>query len=140
MAAALGRRGPEDLSPIPGGSALTEIRPMVDALNGRFGKVALARERERNFTAFAAHELRTPLAGLKTQVQVALAARDAEERDGALRQTLVAVDRTNRLVQQPLAPSQLDDSTAAREQEGVVVGGLKRGGKGKSVAEGGEFG
>src|SRR5690606_21907048 len=88
LAHGLEARGPEDLSPVSVGSPPSEIRPVVESLNGLFGKVAAAREHERSFTAFAAHELRTPLAGLRTQVQVALAAKDAETREGALRQTL----------------------------------------------------
>src|SRR3546814_17450676 len=67
MAAALGRRGPEDLSPIPGGSALTDIRPMVDELNGLFGMGALARGRASHFTDFHPHELRHPLQRSQTQ-------------------------------------------------------------------------
>ena len=117
----LTQRGPEDLSPIAVGHPAREIRPVVDALNGLFGKVAAAREHERTFTAFAAHELRTPLAGLRTQVQVALAAQDAETRKGALQQVLVAVDRTSRLISQLLAMSALDDASE-REGEPVPLG------------------
>ena len=115
-------RGPEDLSPVSVGNPPSEIRPVVDALNGLFGKVAAAREHERSFTAFAAHELRTPLAGLRTQVQVALAAKDAETREGAMRQTLVAVDRTSRLVRQLLAMSELDAVPDEGEPQDILVG------------------
>ncbi|WP_337232494.1 histidine kinase dimerization/phospho-acceptor domain-containing protein, partial [Vibrio cholerae] len=79
-----------------------EIAPVLQSLNGLFARVAGLRERERNFTAFAAHELRTPLAGLKTQAQVALASGDGTIREQALRQIMVGVDRTGRLVRQLL--------------------------------------
>jgi two-component system sensor histidine kinase QseC len=46
--------------------------PMVDALNGLFGRIARCWS-ERRFTADAAHELRTPIAAIRTQAQVALA-------------------------------------------------------------------
>ncbi|WP_414470934.1 ATP-binding protein [Microvirga sp. M2] len=115
-------RGPEDLSPINVGTPPSEIRPVVEALNGLFGKVVAAREHERSFTAFAAHELRTPLAGLRTQVQVALAAKDPETREGALRQTLVAVDHTSRLVRQLLAMSALDAAGDNGEAREITVG------------------
>ncbi|MXQ14134.1 ATP-binding protein [Microvirga makkahensis] len=115
-------RGAEDLCPISVGNPPSEIRPVVEALNGLFGKVAAAREHERSFTAFAAHELRTPLAGLRTQVQVALAAKDPETREGALRQTLVAVDRTSRLVRQLLAMSELDATVDEGEPHDILVG------------------
>jgi two-component system sensor histidine kinase QseC len=122
LAEGLKARGPEDLSPVTVGSAPSEIRPAVEALNGLFGKVAAAREHERSFTAFAAHELRTPLAGLRTQVQVALAATNPGIREGALRQTLVAVDRTNRLVRQLLAMSALDAAAEGGEAQEIAVG------------------
>lgn len=122
LARGLKERGPEDLSPVKINVPPSEIRPVVEALNGLFGKVAAAREHERSFTAFAAHELRTPLAGLRTQVQVALAAKDLEIREAALRQTLVAVDRTGRLVRQLLAMSALDASQNEGEVQDIVAG------------------
>ena len=72
-----------------------------------------ARRHEREFIAFAAHELRTPLAGLRTQAQISIAATERPVRESALRQILVAVDRSTRLVRQLLALAKLD---SAREK------------------------
>lgn len=101
-------RDGEDMRPIDGRSAPAEIRPLLLALNGLFEKVETARRHERDVTAFAAHELRTPLAGLKTQAQVALAAAEGPLRVAALRQIIVSVDRTSRLTRQLLALAKLE--------------------------------
>lgn len=118
-------RDGEDMRPIASDDAPTEIRPLLSALNGLFGKVETARQRERDITAFAAHELRTPLAGLKTQAQVALGAKDAGTRETALRQIVVSVDRTSRLTRQLLALAKLeampDVATAAPANIGNVL-------------------
>ncbi len=106
----LAARDADNLEQVEVGRMPSEIRPLVDALNRLFGKVAAAREHERTFLAYAAHELRTPLAGLKTQVQVAMQAPDAARRDAALARTLQAVDQSARLVQQLLTISRLDSS------------------------------
>ncbi len=100
MARSLAARPATDLSPLPDNDSPSEIRPMIRALNGLFARVAAARAHERDFTAFAAHELRTPIAGLKTQAQIALGHGDATVRDNALRQIITGVDRTSRLVRQ----------------------------------------
>ncbi|TWG95021.1 two-component system sensor histidine kinase QseC [Mesorhizobium sp. J18] len=115
----LEHRHASDLRPIEDVETAKEIVPVLQSLNGLFARVAGLRERERNFTAFAAHELRTPLAGLKTQAQVALASEDRAIRDQALRQIMVGVDRTGRLVRQLLDMSAIE----AREQEerGAIV-------------------
>jgi two-component system sensor histidine kinase QseC len=117
MAATLGRRDASDLSPLPDMDAPSEIRPVIKALNGLFGRVSAAREHERNFTAFAAHELRTPIAGLKTQAQVALCSDDAAIRRHALQQIAIGVDRTARLVRQ------LTDITAAEASAALPQSG-----------------
>lgn len=102
LAAALSRRPATDLSPLPETRATSELRPMIEALNGLFHRVEGLRERERSFTAFAAHELKTPLAGLKTQAQIATLAPEGATRDRALAQIAQGVDRTDRMVRQLL--------------------------------------
>ncbi|WP_029076866.1 ATP-binding protein [Kaistia adipata] len=122
ITAALKGRNAEDMRPIDVGHAPTEIRPVADALNALLAKVEAARQQERDVTAFAAHELKTPLAGLKTQTQIALATDDPAIRDGALRQILFSVDRTTRLVRQLLVLARLDAAPVAAPAAAVSVG------------------
>ncbi|MFG1462189.1 ATP-binding protein [Xanthobacter sp. DSM 24535] len=126
VAGDIAARDAEDMRPVSPGDAPAEIRPLLQALNGLFGKVEAARRHEREVTAFAAHELRTPLAGLKTQAQIALATGDAATRDGALRQILVSVDRTARLVRQLLVLAKLDAEPQPSPDESVDAGALLR--------------
>lgn len=113
MAHALSSRAASDLRPLPDQKLPREIAPAVNALNGLFKRVADAREREKSFTAFAAHELKTPLAGLKTQAQIALASSDGEVHANALRQISAGVDRTSRLVRQLLDLAAIEASDGA---------------------------
>jgi two-component system sensor histidine kinase QseC len=126
LTAALAGRSPDALGPLEIGRSPSEIRPVVDALNDLFEKVVAAREHERSVTAFAAHELRTPLAGLRTQVQVALAATDPGTRYNALRSALTAADRTNRMATQLLAMAHVDAAELRAPQEWVNVGAKLR--------------
>ncbi|SHF72718.1 two-component system, OmpR family, sensor histidine kinase QseC [Kaistia soli DSM 19436] len=124
MAGDLRARDGNDMSPIDPGRAPSEVKPIAEALNGLFVKVETARRHERDVTAFAAHELRTPLAGLKTQAQIAIAAQDSDVRRGALNQILRSVDRTTRLVRQLLTLAKLDASMEVSEVESVNIGDI----------------
>jgi two-component system sensor histidine kinase QseC len=108
LAGDLGRRNADDMTPVQTGNIPAEIQPMVSSLNNLFGRVKDALRHERDITAFAAHELRTPLAGLRTQAQIAMTALDQSTRDTALRQIVFSVDRTTRLVRQLLTIARLD--------------------------------
>ncbi len=125
VAADIAARDGEDMRPVTPEGAPSEIRPLIGALDGLFAKVEATRRHERDITAFAAHELRTPLAGLKTQAQVALAAPDDGTRQQALKQILLSVDRTSRLVRQLLALARLDSGSPGRIEE-VRIGDALR--------------
>ena len=85
------------------------MEPLVLALNGLFGRIDAMVAAERRFTADAAHELRTPIAAIRTQAQVALGAgNDSAQRDHALQFTLAGCDRATRLVEQLLTLSRLE--------------------------------
>jgi two-component system, OmpR family, sensor histidine kinase QseC len=108
LAEDLKRRNADDMTPVEAANIPAEIQPMVFSLNNLFGRVREALRHEREITAFAAHELRTPLAGLRTQAQVAMTTSDEGLRDEALRQIMFSVDRTTRLVRQLLTIARLD--------------------------------
>ncbi|SDG23854.1 ATP-binding protein [Alloyangia pacifica] len=116
LAEALRLRSPSDLAPLPVGPVPAEMRPMRSALDGLFARLSRAREAERDFTAFAAHELKTPLAGLRTQAQIARIAPDAATRTRALQNIERSVDRTDRLVRQLLELSAVEREGAAQDQ------------------------
>ena len=98
---------------------------MVDALNGLFERIGALMESERRFTADAAHELRTPIAAIRAQAQVALAETGDAARRHALSATLEGCDRATRLVEQLLMLSRLEAGTAPATAA-VELGALVR--------------
>lgn len=95
----------------------SEIRPLVDEINQLFIRLAEAFDREKRFTGDAAHELRTPLAALKTQVQVALRATNDADRNRALLKAVEGVDRSSHVIQQLLTLSRMVAEDAINEPE-----------------------
>tara|TARA_B100001093_G_C26843265_1_gene1021592 strand:- start:1176 stop:2534 length:1359 start_codon:yes stop_codon:yes gene_type:complete len=93
---------PVDLKPLP-----TEVEPLIDELNSLFYRLKEAFNRHERFTSDAAHELRTPLAALSTQIQVALRADTPEARNKSLLKVLGGVNRCTHLIQQLLTLSRM---------------------------------
>lgn len=107
VAREVAHRAPSFLDPVGIHPVPTEVKPLVEELNKLFLRLKMAFEREQRFAADAAHELRTPLAALKTQAQVALNADNEAERKSTLRQVISAVDRCAHVVQQLLTLSRI---------------------------------
>jgi two-component system sensor histidine kinase QseC len=104
------KREPDNLAPIETGRAPREVVPLIDQLNRLFGRIVDSLERERRFTADAAHELRTPVAAIKAQAQVAKMAGSEETRNHAIDQVLIGAERAGRLVEQLLTLARLDST------------------------------
>ena len=102
------RRNSAQLDPVSGFDVPTEIQPLINALNKLFYRLDRVIRNERRFTADAAHELRTPLAGLKTQAQIAKRTQDPQKREHALQNILKSVDRTTHLIEQLLTLARLE--------------------------------
>lgn len=85
-----------------------EVQPLVNEINHLFSRLNSSIENERRFTADAAHELRTPLAALRLQIELAQLSDHEEGRQRALSQALTGIDRTTRLVEQLLTLARLD--------------------------------
>ena len=110
----LAGRSPQALQPLSLDDAPAELLAPLAALNGLFERIAALMASERRFTADAAHELRTPIAAIRTQAQVAMGAEDdAATRRHALAATLEGCDRATRLVEQLLLLSRLEAATQA---------------------------
>ncbi|MGR9117490.1 MAG: ATP-binding protein [Gammaproteobacteria bacterium] len=100
----------------------TEIVPLVDELNQLFSQLEKAFENERRFTADASHELKTPLAGLLTQAQVALRTTDESVRRQALSRIEQAVKRMTSMVQQLLTFSRIESDPSYLTKQSVELG------------------
>ncbi|MEX8504617.1 sensor histidine kinase [Leptothrix ochracea] len=105
-AAQLVSRSPTDLTPLEVANMPIELQPIVDAINALFTRIMGALIHERDFSAMAAHELRTPLAALRLYAQVAQSASRGID-DAILKESLgnllVNVDRCSHFVDQLLA-------------------------------------
>jgi len=96
-------RSAGDLRPIDAAAAPEETRPLVGALNGLLAEVSAASSNQQRFIADAAHQLRTPLAGLQAHTELALAQPMPEACRAQLEQVHKATIRTARLANQLLA-------------------------------------
>ena len=109
---AVASRTPLDLRPISEEEAPREVLPLVAAINGFIERLRYDMEGQRRFVANAAHQLRTPIAGLKTQAELALRQSDPEDVRHALGLIHLGAERAARLTNQLL--------TLARSEPGVV--------------------
>lgn len=124
LAADVAARSPENLETLSALSTPRETQPLVEALNRLLKRLGATLENERRFTADAAHELRTPLAAVKIQAQVALASTDAADHQHALRQVLAGADRATRLVEQLLRLARLDPLARLPQPQAIDLSAL----------------
>ena len=118
----LAARGAADLAPLPTGGLPAEVLPLVTGMNGLLARLAAAWQQLADFTADAAHELRSPLAALRLQVQSLQRADTEQARAVATGRLLAGVDRATRLVEQLLALARHDgDADAVREPVDLPV-------------------
>lgn len=109
LANKIANRKPDEAKEIDMDGIPKEVSPFILALNKLFGRIALMITHERQFISDAAHELRTPLAALRVQTEVAQLSSDDEiSRERALNNLLIGIDRTSHLVDQLLTLSRLD--------------------------------
>ena len=114
LANSIGQRSPDRLDPIGLVGVPSEIQPIIVQTNRLLQRVSDSIDQERRFTADAAHEIRTPLAVIRTYAQVAAAATEAEERSRALNSVVQASDRATHLLAQLLTMARLDNDALTR--------------------------
>jgi len=109
-------RQPDDLTAVGGAEELPEeIRPLVEELNLLLGRVGRAFAAQQHFVADAAHELRSPLAAIKLQLQGLQRAADGAARAVAIERLGAGIDRATRLVEQLLVLARQEARITAAE-------------------------
>ncbi|MDH4234097.1 MAG: sensor histidine kinase N-terminal domain-containing protein, partial [Gallionella sp.] len=103
------QREPDNLAALDASSAPREVVPLIERLNRLFARIDASMQKERRFTADAAHELRTPVAVIKAQAQVARSASGEVERIHALDNAILGCDRAAHLIEQLLTLARLDE-------------------------------
>jgi two-component system sensor histidine kinase TctE len=97
------RRRPDDLSPIDPRAAPEELEPLLNAFNELLQRMQQNLAAQRRFISEAAHQMKTPLAGLRTQAELALREPSAEDLRSSLRQIAASTERATHLINQLLS-------------------------------------
>lgn len=126
VANALAQRSPDAMQPLPDNHLPPEIRPLVEALNNLLARLDLALATQRAFVADAAHELRTPLAALKLQLQLAERADTPAARAAAIVKLHERLDRATHLVAQLLTLARQEPRMTERKFTAVNLAALAR--------------
>jgi two-component system sensor histidine kinase TctE len=113
------RRSSTDLSPIDATSLQTEVRPLIDALNQHQARIEHLITARQQFLADASHQMRTPLAEIRTQIEYSLRQTQPELAVATLRDVHDAVDALARLVAQMLSLAR-SDPTAVQQRHDLV--------------------
>lgn len=117
LAKKLSRRSATALKAVENHNMPIELKPIVDELNNLFARLQKAFDRNKRFAADAAHELRTPLAALKTQAQVALLAPTQEESKKTIKKVIAGTNRCTHVVQQLLTLSRLNEEATLNNMQ-----------------------
>jgi len=104
-----------DLSPIAAARVPEELQPLTDAFNSMLARMQHNMDAQRRFISDAAHQMRTPLTGLKMQAQLAMRESDPRQLRYALENISSSVDRASHLVNQLLAMARAEASEYSQQ-------------------------
>ncbi|MCF8198084.1 MAG: hypothetical protein K9J42_04915 [Sulfuritalea sp.] len=122
----IGRRGSSSMEELATTGLPDEVQPLVTTLNELLARLQQSMSLQRRFTADATHELRTPLAAVRLQAQLALKANSSAEREEALQELIGGVDRAAHLVDQLLQMTRLEPDAMPVTFTAVSLGEIAR--------------
>lgn len=122
----ISQRSPSDLSPISDTHVFKEVKTLTDTINNLFAKLSIAIAAQQRFIANAAHQLRTPLTGLKLQADRAQREDSIQAMRPALSQIQNSADRASHMITQLLALTRSDPIQGSQLFESIDLRGLTR--------------
>jgi len=114
------------LTPLPLTNVPIEISPLIKELNRLFDRLSDAFFREKRFASDAAHELKTPLAAISAQAQVALQAKSEDTRRQAINKLMLSVERSTHVINQLLVLSRMVPESTISEKTKINLISLSR--------------
>ena len=123
---ALERRDARDLTPLPVSASTRDVQRLGQAINALLGRIANSVQAQREFSGNVAHELRTPLAGIRALADYGLRHRDPQVWREQLQGIAQSQERASHLVDQLLALALADESQHTLVQEPVALDVLVR--------------
>lgn len=117
----LHQRSHRDLSPLDTTSTPLELQPMVDAMNALLSRVKAGLQQQQQFIADASHQLRTPIAGLQTQAELALRSQPPVALQEPLDFMLRSTTRLSHLIQRLLSMARTDAASSQLELQSVSL-------------------
>ena len=99
--------------------APVEIAPLISELNNLLARLSRAFSREKRFTVDAAHELKTPLAALSAQAQVAVKTKDGSIKSQAINNLIIGVNRCSHVIQQLLILNRMEPEASLKEKQAL---------------------
>lgn len=127
LQAEIGARSHRDLSPLPEHNAPGEVRALIHAMNDLLGRLGVALSAQQRFIADAAHQLRTPLAGIRMQAELALRQQKLEDVQHTLLQLNTATGQTTHLINQLLSLARAEpDPARAQAMQKIDLNAIAR--------------
>lgn len=126
LANQIARRSPQDLSPMADTYVFTEVKTLTDTINQLLVRLDAAIAAQQRFIANAAHQLRTPLAGLKLQAEVAQRENNQEMMQASLRQIQNSTDRVSHMITQLLSLARSEPIEGSQKLQKVDLNNLVR--------------
>ena len=126
LATALGERSADALQPLDTHGYTPEMMPIVNAINALFFRVDSSIQLQKMFVADAAHELRTPLAALKLQLQLVERTENEDERKSGIKKLHERLNRATHLVQQLLILARQSDMDEQKIDQTISLPKLAR--------------
>ncbi len=121
------QRSHRDLAPLTESTVPREVKPLIQAMNDLLARLSASIAAQRRFIGDAAHQLRTPIAGLKTQTELALRQTRTEEDRATLKQMYTSTEQITRLINQLLSLARAEpDAGRASATERIDLGKLAR--------------
>lgn len=108
----LHQRSHRDLSPLDTSASPLELQPLLQAMNALLSRVKAGIQQQQQFIADASHQLRTPIAGLQTQAELALRSHPPAEVQEPLNYMLRSTTRLSHLIQRLLSLARTDAASS----------------------------